>query len=107
MLTLRLDFASFGSLGARSKRYVSYDVASAVDILYVMDDMGTRRKMLGKRIRQRRVEAGHTQVALAGMIGTSQSYLWKLEAGRINASIEALCRIADALGTTVVDLIEF
>ena len=104
-----MDFASFGSLGARSKRYVSYDVASAVDIrsLYVMDDMGTRRKMLGKRIRQRRVEAGHTQVALAGMIGTSQSYLWKLEAGRINASIEALCRIADALGTTVVDLIEF
>lgn len=72
-----------------------------------MDDIEARRQKLGRRIRQRRIEAGHTQVAFAQMIGTSQSYLWKLEAGRINASIEALCRIADALGTSVGDLIEF
>ena len=72
-----------------------------------MRDMDSRRIQLGRRIKQRRVEAGYTQRELALMIETSQSYLWKLEAGRINASIEALCRIADALGTSVGDLIEF
>lgn len=75
--------------------------------LYVMDDMESRRRQLGRRVKQRRVEAGYTQVAFADMIGTSQSYLWKLEAGKINASIEALCKIADALDTSVGDLIEF
>ena len=75
--------------------------------LNAMRDMDSRRIQLGRRVKQRRVEAGYTQVAFAAMIGTSQSYLWKLEAGRINASIEALCRIADALGTSVGDLIEF
>lgn len=72
-----------------------------------MNDMEVRRRQLGRRVKQRRVEAGYTQVAFADMVGTSQSYLWKLEAGRINTSIEALCRIADALGTSVGDLIEF
>lgn len=72
-----------------------------------MADMESRRKKLGRRVKQRRVEAGYTQVEFAAMIGTSQSYLWKLEAGRINASVEALCRIADALGIAVRDLIDF
>lgn len=89
--------------------HISYDVGTGVPphSLNVMDDMEFRRIQLGRRIKQRRVEAGYTQVAFAAMIGTSQSYLWKLEAGRINASVEALCRIADALGTSVGDLIEF
>lgn len=89
--------------------YISRDVAPLpiARSLNVMADMESRRKQLGRRIKQRRVEAGHTQVAFAAMIGTSQSYLWKLEAGRINASVEALCRIADALETSVGDLIEF
>lgn len=92
-----------------SRRYVSHDVGWGVlpRSLYVMDDMEFRRRQLGRRVKQRRVEAGYTQVAFADMVGTSQSYLWKLEAGRINTSIEALCRIADALGTSVADLIEF
>ena len=72
-----------------------------------MDDMERRRVTLGRTIRARRVAAGHSQVVFADMIGTSQSYLWKLEAGRVNASIVALCRIADALGVRVADLIEF
>lgn len=72
-----------------------------------MTDMEPRRKQLGRRVKQRRVEAGYTQVRFAAVIGTSQSYLWKLEAGRINVSIEALCKIADALGTSVHDLIDF
>ena len=54
-----------------------------------------------------RIAAGHTQVLFSDMIGPSQSYLWKLEAGRVNASIGELCRVADALGVRVSDLIEF
>lgn len=72
-----------------------------------MESIESRRKMLGRRIKQRRVEAGYTQRTFAPIAGTNQSYLWKVEAGRVNASIEMLCRIADALGTTVGDLIEF
>lgn len=54
-----------------------------------------------------RIAAGHTQVLFTGMIGTSQSHLWKLEAGRVNASIGEPCRVADALGVRVSDLIGF
>ena len=72
----------------------------------VMENITDRQQQLGRRIKQR-VEAGYTQRELALMIETSQSYLWKLEAGRLNASVVALCRIADALDTTVNDLIEF
>ncbi len=75
--------------------------------LDVMESITDRQQRLGRRIKQRRVEAGYTQRELALMIETSQSYLWKLEAGRLNASVVALCRIADALDTTVNDLIEF
>lgn len=73
----------------------------------VMESITDRQQQLGRRIKQRRVEAGYTQRELALIIETSQSYLWKLEAGRLNASVVTLCRIADALDTTVNDLIEF
>lgn len=72
-----------------------------------MDDIARRRVALGRKIRTRRIAAGHSQVTFADMVGTSQSYLWKLEAGRVNVSIGALCRVADALGVRVADLIEF
>ena len=69
--------------------------------------MGRRLATLGDRIQSMRVEAGHTQQRFADMIGTSQSYLWKLEAGRVNASVAMLCRVADALETSVSSLIDF
>lgn len=72
-----------------------------------MESITDRQQRLGRRIKQRRVEAGYTQREFALMIETSQSYLWKLESGHLNVSVAALCRIADALGTTVSDLVEF
>lgn len=69
--------------------------------------MKHRLTILSDRIKSMRVEAGHTQQRFADMIGTSQSYLWKLEAGRVNASVTMLCRVADALGTSVSSLIDF
>ena len=54
-----------------------------------------------------RVAAGHSQRSFAPIAGTNQSYLWEVETGRVNASVDFLCRVADALGVKVADLIDF
>lgn len=66
-----------------------------------------RRKLLGQRIRMERVAAGLSQRSFAPIAGTNQSYLWEVESGRVNASVDFLCRVADALGVRVADLIDF
>lgn len=66
-----------------------------------------RRKQLGKTIKAKRSKAGYTQRAFAPIAGTNQSYLWEIENGRVSVGVDVLCRIADALGITVNELIEF
>ena len=41
------------------------------------------------------------------MASTNQSCLWEVETGRVSIGIDVLCRIADALGVRVRDLVEF
>lgn len=62
---------------------------------------------VGKRIRQRREEAGLSLSALAEEAGVSKGYLWSLEKGNTDArpSGKTLYRIASALGTTMSDLL--
>lgn len=48
-----------------------------------------------------------TQESLSSMIGTSKSQLWRIENGKVGASIDTLARIADALEVKVRDLIAF
>ena len=66
-------------------------------------------KMLGARIRERRLAQGLSQDRLALMIGSSKgkSYISRIERGKCNISIGVLYRIAEALGTKVADLIDF
>ena len=71
-----------------------------------MDTM-ERRKSLGRRIRSAREASGVSQRGLALMASTNQSYLWEVEAGRVSVGLDVLCRIADALGVRVRDLVEF
>ena len=66
-----------------------------------------RRHELGKTIRTARERSGLSQRQLALMAGSNQSYIWEIETGRVSPSIDALCRIADALGCRVGDLIAF
>lgn len=66
-----------------------------------------RRQLLGKRLSEERKSAGLSQRELALSISTSQSYVWEVEKGRVSASIDFLCRVADALNIKVSDLIEF
>ena len=66
------------------------------------------RKILGKRIRQLRLERGLTQGQLAVMIGdNSKQYIFSIEKGDKNVTLDVLSRIAAALSVKVKDLIEF
>ena len=39
-----------------------------------------RRLRLGRNIKARRIEAGHSMRQFAAMVGTSHNYLWEIEA---------------------------
>jgi transcriptional regulator with XRE-family HTH domain len=69
--------------------------------------MATRSRHIGRRIRQRREEAGLSLNALALKAKVSKGYLWSLENGRTQGrpSGRTLYRLAEALGTTMSDLL--
>lgn len=58
-------------------------------------------QLIGEVIRKRRNEVGLTQVELGERLGASQSYINRLEAGRINITIGQLGRVCEALGATL------
>lgn len=64
-------------------------------------------RRLGQNIRQRRIEEKITQTRLALMVGSAQSYMYRIEAGRVHVGIFLISRIADALDCKVRDLIDF
>ncbi|HIW76015.1 MULTISPECIES: helix-turn-helix domain-containing protein [Gordonibacter] len=67
-----------------------------------------QRKILGSSIRRLRDEQGLTQEQLASMIGNgSKQYISAIENGSKNVTIDVLCRIAEAFGIKVKDLIDF
>ena len=73
------------------------------------EQLGKRYALLGAAIRRAREDANLTQRELAGMIGqpSSNSYVYRLENGKVRVSLEQLMRIADALEVGVRDLIDF
>jgi transcriptional regulator with XRE-family HTH domain len=63
--------------------------------------------MLGERLKRRRGERGWTAAELARRSGVSRAYLSRLEGGAtVRPSAAILERLAEALGTTVADLLE-
>lgn len=64
---------------------------------------------LGQKIREKRKEKGLTLEQLAKLADSSKSYIWELEnsdARKVaRPSADKLAKIADALGTTVDDLL--
>lgn len=73
------------------------------------EQLDKRYALLGATIRRAREDANLTQRELAGMIGqpSSNSYVYRLENGKVRVSLEQLMRIADALEVGVRDLIDF
>lgn len=73
------------------------------------EQLDKRYALLGAAIRRAREDANLTQRELAGMIGqpSSNSYVYRLENGKVRVSLEQLMRIADALEVGVRDPIDF
>ncbi|MDR2050292.1 MAG: helix-turn-helix domain-containing protein [Deltaproteobacteria bacterium] len=63
-------------------------------------------KSLGLRIRSLRVSRGLSQDALAEKAGMSVKHLGKIERGAVNASVQCLTDIAEALALPLRDLLE-
>ena len=66
-----------------------------------------RIEMLGNEIRTRRKAVGLSQDMLGQMVGNGQSYIHRIEAGKVSVGMNALIKIADALDIEVRDLILF
>ncbi len=63
------------------------------------------RLLVGRNAKRIRIARGLTQEELAERSGFSQQYLSDLERGRRNPTLVTLWELAQALGTTPVDLI--
>lgn len=59
----------------------------------------------GRIIRKLREQRGLTQEVLSGLAAVSRSHLAEIESGRINANVETLWRISEALDIKMSDLI--
>ena len=61
--------------------------------------------LLGKRVRQLRLQKKLTQEQLAERAGISTSFLGHIERGSRKLSLDSFCRIVRALGCTANDLL--
>jgi transcriptional regulator with XRE-family HTH domain len=61
---------------------------------------------LGDNIRDARMEKGWSQRTLAEKIESDTSYINRIETGKLNPSVAALIRIADALERTLDQLVK-
>lgn len=64
-------------------------------------------KLLAKNIKQRRQKLGLTQQQLADRLNMSLNFVGKIEVAFSKPSLDTLIEIAEALETTVSDLIDF
>ncbi|MFE5967145.1 helix-turn-helix transcriptional regulator [Streptomyces sp. NPDC056463] len=64
-----------------------------------------RRRALGRRIRDLRMYAGHTQEAFVEMTDIDRRTLQRIEAGESDPRYGHLLRIADALSIPLADLV--
>jgi transcriptional regulator with XRE-family HTH domain len=62
-------------------------------------------ELLGKRIRSRRQDRGHTQEELAKLISLSRTSLTNIEQGRQRPPLHQLLRVAEALECEIHDLL--
>lgn len=61
--------------------------------------------IIGRRVKESRLQKGISQADLAEQIDMSVSYISRIETAEKQASLEALVRIANALGITVDHLL--
>jgi transcriptional regulator with XRE-family HTH domain len=71
----------------------------------VSEDPDVLLRKIGGRILRRRKELGLTQQELADKLGISATNISPIEHGEQNLTIRTLAKLADVLGTTVVELV--
>lgn len=69
-------------------------------------DLDARLAQLGDGIRAARLKAGLSQEALADAAGIDRSHMSRIERGKRNVSFLNLCKIAEALGVPVSQIVE-
>jgi transcriptional regulator with XRE-family HTH domain len=61
---------------------------------------------LGKAVRTRRIERGHSQESFARYAKMDRSYLGSVERGEFNVSLDIIVKVAKALGVTAASLLK-
>ena len=62
--------------------------------------------IIGKRLKNRRLELKLTQAQLSYLVDTDPSYIRKVEKGKVNISVKRLYKITEALNITLSDLLK-
>ncbi len=97
-----------GSQGEECRRFTT-PIPNMSAVLYIVSRMQTNSpvvqgghrcepRSVGPTLRALRLEAGLTQTMLAQKLGTTQSAVARMEAGRCRTSLESVQRVAAALG---------
>lgn len=84
-----------------------WTVGEARDFLKLTPDEAALVEMrlaLSRSLRERRLDAGLTQIAFAKQLGSSQSRVAKLEAGDASVSLELLIRALLVVGASRKDV---
>lgn len=71
----------------------------------IHESVTPRQRLFGDLVREHRHRSGLSQEALALKAGVNRSYYASLEAGRRNASLETICRLARAIDCDAADLV--
>jgi len=79
--------------------------ALCIDNLVVMYDAPHMRRLVGRNVRRIPCECGMPREQFAELSGFSQQYISDLERGRRNPTIVLLFELAQALGSTPVELL--
>jgi len=66
----------------------------------------TIEEQLGRNIKDKRIACGMSQFELAEKMGTEQTYISKLEAGKKQLRVATVVRLANALDTTASELLK-
>ncbi len=59
---------------------------------------------VGRNLRDARKKAGLRQKEVVAVSGVAYRHYQNIEAGRVNVTLETLCRLAEAFGTSVSEL---
>lgn len=60
---------------------------------------------MGRRVAELRIAAGHTQAAVAELLGVSDQWVRQIEGGRANLTLASLAKVASIFGVDASTLL--